>query len=395
MENKFFRTTTRALRRRCARPLATLMLAVAFVSMTACSSKTDNDSQAASTTPSNVTLTSAQRQNIHLYTVTSSPFHRTIEASGAVDFDNDQATSVLAAFSGPVLRLLVNPGDKVKKGDALAIVDSADFATAISTYRKALATANTDRRLADLEKDLVQHRGVAQREEDQAQTDAANADADAEAALQGLLALNVDAKTIADIRQGRSVSKVQSVIRAPIGGTVVEKLITPGQLLQAGTTACFTIADLSRVWVMAQVSVSDIASVSVGDPADVETGVDGKTIAGSVTNIASLVSPDTRLVAARVEVANPGVLLKKQMYVNVRIHSRQQHNGLLVPVAAVLRDDENLPFVYVAQADGSFARRSVTLGYRADDRYDIADGLRAGDQVVTDGGIFVQFMQNQ
>jgi cobalt-zinc-cadmium efflux system membrane fusion protein len=372
-----------------------LMLVLAATSMGACSSKTDSDAQTASVTPSNVTLTPAQRQNIHLYTVAQSKFQRTIEASGAVDFDNDQATSVLAAFSGPVSRLLVNPGDKVKKGDALAIVDSADFATAVSTYRKALATARTDRRLADLEKDLVQHRGVAQREEDQAQTDAANADADAEAALQGLLALNVDAKTIADIRQGRSVSKVQSVIRAPIGGTVVEKLITPGQLLQAGTTACFTIADLSRVWVMAQVSASDIAAVGVGDPADVETGIDNKTLAGTVTNIASLVSPDTRLVAARVEVVNPGLLLKKQMYVNVRIHLRQQDNGLLVPVAAVLRDDENLPFVYLAQSDGSFARRRVTLGYRADDQYDIADGLHAGDQVVTDGGIFVQFMQNQ
>jgi cobalt-zinc-cadmium efflux system membrane fusion protein len=377
------------------RPFAALMLVLVATSLGACSSKTDSDAQTASVTPSNVTLTPAQRQNIHLYTVAQSRFHRTIDASGAVDFDNDQATSVIAAFSGPVSKLLVNPGDKVKKGDALAIVDSADFATAVSTYRKALTTARTNRRLADLEKDLVQHRGVAQREEDQAQTDAANADADAEAALQGLLALNVDAKTIADIRQGRSVSKVQSVIRAPIGGTVVEKLITPGQLLQAGTTACFTIADLSRVWVMAQVSASDMASVHVGDPADVETGIDGKTLAGTVTNIASLVSPDTRLVAARVEVPNPGALLKKQMYVNVRIHSGQENNGLLVPVAAVLRDDENLPFVYLAQHDGSFARRRVTLGYRGGDQYDIVDGLRAGDQVVTDGGIFVQFMQNQ
>jgi cobalt-zinc-cadmium efflux system membrane fusion protein len=390
MENRFSCMTVPVMR-----PFAALMLVLVATSLGACSSKTDSDAQTASVTPSNVTLTPAQRQNIHLYTVAQSRFHRTIDASGAVDFDNDQATSVIAAFSGPVSKLLVNPGDKVKKGDALAIVDSADFATAVSTYRKALTTARTNRRLADLEKDLVQHRGVAQREEDQAQTDAANADADAEAALQGLLALNVDAKTIADIRQGRSVSKVQSVIRAPIGGTVVEKLITPGQLLQAGTTACFTIADLSRVWVMAQVSASDMASVHVGDPADVETGIDGKTLAGTVTNIASLVSPDTRLVAARVEVPNPGALLKKQMYVNVRIHSRQEDNGLLVPVAAVLRDDENLPFVYLSQHDGSFARRRVTLGYRGGDQYDIVDGLRAGDQVVTDGGIFVQFMQNQ
>jgi cobalt-zinc-cadmium efflux system membrane fusion protein len=83
------------------------------------------------------------------------------------------------------------------------------------------------------------------------------------------------------------------------------------------------------------------------------------------------------------------------MYVRVRIHDRTASSGLLVPVSAILRDDENLPFVYVAQHDGSFARRHVTLGYRADDRYVIADGLHAGDAIVVDGGIFVQFMQNQ
>ena len=66
-----------------------------------------------------------------------------------------------------------------------------------------------------------------------------------------------------------------------------------------------------------------------------------------------------------------------------------------MPVSAVLRDDENLPFVYVAQPDGSFARRHVTLGYAHGDRYQITDGLRAGDRIVVDGGLFVQFMQNQ
>ena len=115
-------------------------------------------------TASNVTLTPAQRQNMHLYTVAPSRFHKTIETTGVVDFDNDQATSVLAPFSGPVSRLLVSLGDQVKEGDPLAVVDSPDFATAISAYRKALATAQTNRRLADLDKDLLEHNGVSQRE---------------------------------------------------------------------------------------------------------------------------------------------------------------------------------------------------------------------------------------
>jgi cobalt-zinc-cadmium efflux system membrane fusion protein len=83
------------------------------------------------------------------------------------------------------------------------------------------------------------------------------------------------------------------------------------------------------------------------------------------------------------------------MYVRVLIHARQDSDGLLVPVSAILRDDENLPFVYAAQADGSYARQHVTLGYRTGDQYDIVEGVRAGDRIVTEGGIFVQFMQNQ
>jgi cobalt-zinc-cadmium efflux system membrane fusion protein len=289
----------------------------------------------------------------------------------------------------------VDIGDRVKKGDPLAIVDSPDFAAAISAYRKALTTAHTARRLADLEKDLVQHQGVAQREEDQAETDAANADADRDAALKALVSLNVDPQTIKAIEQGHPIGPIEGFIRSPIAGTVVDRQISPGQLLQAGTTPAFTVANLSRVWVMAQVPASDVSAISVGDQADVMTSADAKNVSGTVSNISALVNPDTRLIAARVVVDNAGALLKKQMYVTVKIHAREETRGLLVPVSAILHDDENLPFVYVAQPDGSFARRAITVGYRTGDQLDIASGLKAGEQVVADGGIFVQFMQDQ
>src|SRR6185437_1928182 len=128
---------------------------------------------------------------------------------------------------------------------------------------------------------------------------------------------------------------------------------------------------------------------------EVEIGSTGRTLPGKVANVSPEVDPDTRSVAARVVVDNPGDLLKKQMYVRVRIQSVAQANGLLVPVAAILRDDENLPFVYVQEADGSYARRPVTLGARTGDRTLVANGLKAGDKVVTTGGIFVRFIQTQ
>jgi membrane fusion protein, heavy metal efflux system len=392
--------TDKAERPRTAAPVApgsahalALAAMAAVLSGGGCTSKEAGSAPAA--TASNVRLTAAQRQHITLDTLAPSRFRRTLETTAAIDFDNDQATSVLAPFSGPVSRLLVSQGDEVGKGQPLAIVDSPDFAAAVSAYQKSLATARTNRRLADLDKDLLEHNGVSQREYAQAQTDAVNAEADRDAALRALVSLNVPPEVIEAIRQGQPVSDPGGIIRSPVSGTVVEKLITPGQLLQAGTTPCFTVANLSRVWVIARLFGSDLAAVSVGDPADVVTGVDAHNFPGRVDKISALVDPDTRAVDVRVVVENPQHALRKGMYVRVLIHSRSESTGLLVPISAVLRDDENLPFVYLAQSDGSFARRQITLGSRVADDYEIPAGLRAGDQVVVAGGLFVQFMQSQ
>jgi membrane fusion protein, heavy metal efflux system len=366
-----------------------------LILMTACSPKADVNPPAPSVTASNVKLTPEQRGNLRLYKVAQSTFHKTVETMGVVDFDNDQATSVLAPFSGPVSRLLVSLGEHVKLGAPLAVVDSPDFAAAISAYRKSISTAQTLRRLADLDQDLIEHNGVAKREAQQAQTDALNAEADRESALQQLVSLQVPADSIKAIQEGRPVSRLEGVIRAPVAGTIVEKLITPGQLLQAGSTPCFTVADLSRVWVLAQVFGTDLEAVRVGDSADVITGIGENTFAGTVDNIAALVDPNTRSVAVRVVAKNPADFLKKQMYVRVLIHAQTPNTGTLIPVSAVLRDDVNLPFVYAVQADGSFARQHVRLAYRTGDQYDIAEGLKTGDEIVVDGGLFVQFMQNQ
>ena len=355
----------------------------------------DNDAAKSSGTASNVTLTPDQKKTIHFYTVTQSSFHKSIEATGIVDFDNDQATSILAPFAGPVSKLLVSPGATVRKGDPLATVDSPDFATAVGAYRKAVAAARTLRRLANLEKDLLAHKSVSQREAEQTESDAVGAESDRDAALEALVALNIDPKTIRAVRSGRSVPQIEGVIRAPIDGTLVEKLITPGELLQAGVTPCFTVANLSRVWVMAQIFGADLASVTIGDTAHVETGIDQKGFVGKVDYIAALVDPTTRSVAVRIAVDNPGGLLKKQMYVHVLIEARQENRGTLIPVSAILRDDQNLPFVYVGQRDGSFARRHVTLGDRSGDGYETTAGLRAGDHIVIDGALFVQFLQDQ
>jgi cobalt-zinc-cadmium efflux system membrane fusion protein len=342
----------------------------------------------------NVVLTAAQREKLHMAAINSSTFRRTIEASGIVDFDNDQATTVLAPVGGPVAKLLVSLGAKVNAGDILATVASPDYATAISAYRKAVVTAKNARRIAELTEELS-HNNLSRKEVEQAQTDAANAEADRDSALEQLRSLGVEEPTIQAIKENRSLPDLTGNIHSPLGGTVVEKLITPGQLLTAGTTPTFTVADLSKVWVTANIFESDLASVEVGDSAEIITTASPTNLPGSVDYISAIVDPNTRAISVRVVANNPKDILKKQMYVRVLIQSRREQNGLLAPVSAVLRDDEDLPFVYLANSDGSFSRRRIILGSRVGDQYEVTAGLAAGDQVVAEGALFLQFLQNQ
>ena len=346
-------------------------------------------------TPGHLTVTAAQRARLRLQTTQPATFFRTIETTGTVGFDSDRATTVLAPISGPVSRLLVGLGAPVKAGDPLAQVDSPDYAVAFSGYRKAVVTAKNLRRIAELDQQLFAADALARRDLEQAQTDAVNGEADRDAALQQLRALGVTDDAIHDIQENRPATSVAGVIRSPLTGTVVEKLITPGQLLQAGTTPCFTVADLSQVWVATDIFESQLAAVAVGDTAEIFSAASAEGLPGTVDNIAAILDPATRAIAVRVVARNPGGVLKKQMYVRVRIRSGRPTTGLLAPVAAVLRDDENLPFVYLQQGDGNFVRRHVTLGGRVGDDYEITAGLAAGEQLIADGGLFVQFLQNQ
>lgn len=379
---------------RVERAATACLAAATCLAVAACSPKAPEASPTAAEAASDLTLTAAQRQHIRLYTVEPAAFRASIETTGVVDFDNDQATTVLAPFSGPVTRLLVSAGDKVRKGQALATVDSPDFAAALGAWQKALATARTDRKLADADKDLAAHQSVSAREAMQAQTDATNAEVDVRAAGQALAALGADPRAL-NAGSPPGPSHTPAVIRAPIAGTVAERLITPGQFLQGGTTPSFTVADLSRVWVLAQIPDSDLASVKRGASARVAAPAGTAPLSGTVTNISDVVNPDTRTVQARVVVANPDGLLRKQMYVRVTLDAGRGASGLLAPVSAILRDDENLPLVYVARPDGGFARRHVTLGQRTGDSFVVTDGLAPGDRVVADGAIFLQFMQTQ
>ncbi|MGA7616698.1 MAG: efflux RND transporter periplasmic adaptor subunit [Thermoanaerobaculia bacterium] len=334
-----------------------------------------------------IRLTPEQVRGIRTAPVELTSFHRTIEATGTVAFDQNRSTEVLAPISGPVSKILVDVGARVRRGDALAVIASPDFADALSNLRKAAATAVNTRRIADRDKELFANDAISRVDVENAETDASNATADEDAARQQLRSLGVDEKTLDRIAAGQPVTISGGVIRSPIEGTVVERLITPGQLLSAGGSPCFTVADLSKVWVIANVFEKDLPGVAAGDPAEVLVG--GTKIPATVQYIAAMVDPSTRAVSVRLTAANPGGILKRDMYVRTLIESKTAAKGIVVPVSAVLRDEENLPFVFVGRSGGTFVRQRVETGQRMDDHIEITSGLSAGENIVVEGALFL------
>lgn len=374
----------------------------------------DAPASTANSTASNFKLTPAQQARIQVITVTPSTFRPTIEATGTVAFDGERSTQVLAPVSGPVTRLLVEPGAYVTRGTPLATVTSPDFATAVATYRKAQTTTQNLQRIAQQDVQLFKTDAIARRDVDQAQADAAAAVADQQAALEQIRSLGIDPSVLSQIQSNPTLQNIPAVIRAPISGTVVERLINPGQLLQAGTTPAFTIADLSTMWVMANVFEADLAGVHNGESATVTTDAAPTPFPATVDYVSALVDSATRATSVRLVARNRGDLLKRGMYVRVGINSDRARTGIVVPAASVLRNDENLPFVFVvagaqagAQAgaaagaqpapgsNNGYARRRITLGAHMGDTYEVTAGLNPGDRVVTDGALFLQFAENQ
>jgi membrane fusion protein, heavy metal efflux system len=373
-----------------------LTLATAFAA--ACSSHEASGTQLGDTSlgpkPSNLSVTAEQRQRLHLMTAKTVSFTPSVEATGTVAFNGDHSTQVLSPVSGPAIRVIANPGDVVHQGETLAEVSSPDFATAVATYRKAETALHNAKRIYVQDSALFKNDALARSDYEQSQADVASADADLGAAVEGMRSLGVDEAQIQAVREGKKTS-LAALIRSPIDGTVVEKLISPGQLLAAGTTPTFTVADLSTVWVFANVYANELGDVSVGQAADVIADDASKPLPGHVDYIASLVDPGTKAVQVRLVVPNRSQALRRDMFVQVKIKSTKEHRGILVPVSSVMRDEENLPFVFVTAPGGSFLRRKITIGRRVGDSYEAVSGLADGDQVVAEGALFLQFAETQ
>jgi len=338
-------------------------------------------------TPRLFTIPQDQMSHIQVVTVQPTTLARTLRLTGAVAYNAFNTTPVITQVGGPVTRILVVPGQQVRQGEPMLEVSSPDYSQLLDAYLKAADSY----RLADKNyaraQDLYQHHAIAQRDLEQAESDRNQARADLDAAEEGMKILGI--RNPAQL--ANAPASAQLPVLAPISGEVVERLVSPGQVVQAGQTQAFTISNLSTVWVLANVYQADLAYVRDGEDVTVQTDAYPGTFHGRISYVSPAVDPNTRTLQARVVVDNPGEKLKRDMYCTVLVTAGKVANAIAVPNTSVLRDDNNQPFVYVAVGANQFGRRDVETGSSEGNLTQILKGIAPGDKVVGDGSLFLQF----
>ncbi len=348
-------------------------------------------SEAQSVKASLFTVSQEQLPHLHIGPVRSTTWQITVTTTGTVDWDEDHTTQAITQVSGPITRIVADYGSHVKAGDALLYVASPDITNAIATYKKARDQQELARKALDREKDLLAHGAAATKDVESADATYNDAATDVQNSLQALKIFAITPQELDNAeRQGVAISP-ELAVRAPIAGTVVQKLVAPGQLIQAGSTVCFVLSDTSTVWVQGHIFDRDLPLVRVGDAVEETNSSFNRTFHGTVSYIGAMVDTDTRTTPVRIITRNPGDLLKKDMYLEAVIHTKTEKSVLSVPVSAVLHDTENEPFVYVEVEPRQFARRSVVVGAEQNGDVEIRSGLKVGEEVVSEGSVFLQF----
>ena len=352
-------------------------------------SKASADSSAARKSDKAELFSIPQEQMAHVQVLTVAPatLPRTLRLTGSVAYNLFRTTPVISQVSGPISRIVVVPGQRVKKGDPMLYVASPDYSQLRTNYLKAKAASALAEKAYDRAHDLYEHKAIAEQNLEQAQSAKIQASGDlasAQAALKVMGIADPDA-----LVQGPSSFEVP--LKAPIGGEVVEQDVSPGQLIQPGATQCFMISDTGNVWVLVNIYQKDLPYVRVRDTVAIQTDTYPEVFHGRIAYVAASLDPNTRTLQARIETNNPGEKLKKDMYVVAIVNAGSIPNAIALPDAAVLRDSENQPFVYAAVSSNQFARRTVTLGESLNGKTQITSGLKAGDQVIGNGSLFLQF----
>jgi cobalt-zinc-cadmium efflux system membrane fusion protein len=311
-------------------------------------------------------------------------------AVGSIDFNQELLTQVFTPYQGRIIGLFAKVGDEVRKGDTLFTIDSPDLLQACSTLISAAGVLQlTTRNLARL-KNLFDTRAISQKDLEQAVSDQQTAEGALRAARD---AVRIFGKTDAEMDRMIADRHVDPtlVVPSPIAGRITARNAAPGLLVQPGNApAPYTVADISTMWMLANVAESDSPAFKVGQEVKVSVmAFPNRTFDGHISTIASSVDPNTHRVLVRSEIADPTHELRAGMFANFVIRTGEPVRSPAIPLDGVVREGDGTMTAWVTADRRRFTRRTIKVGLVRDGYDQILEGVQAGDLVATEGALFL------
>ena len=363
--------------------LRTCLLLCSVLLLTACDrAKTPAAPAAARTDASVVRVTPEMARNFKVASLAIETLDSSQEITGRIEANDQWVTRIGASVTGRVTEVLVDVGHRVSAGQVLAQLSSPELTQAQLNYLRAHAATSLAERAVDRARQLIQADVIGSAELQRRESELSIARAEWRAATDQLRLLGLSDASIERLREKGQLSSVTNIM-ATRSGVVVERKVSTGQVAQPGDPL-FTVADLSRVWVVGALPEQAAASVQLDQSVDIEVPALGsRHFNGKVVFVSDTIHPETRTLTVRTQVDNPKGTLKPQMLATLRI-TGQPVQQLAVPEASVVRENDR-DHVFVQTAPGQFKLTPVTLGNSSRGLRAVQQGLSEGAQVVVEG----------
>jgi len=322
-----------------------------------------------------------QNAGIKIEPVTLQSLPATIRLTANIAHNLDRMFHVTPRVRGRVVEVYASIGSALGAGSQLALLDSTEIGEARAEYAKAGALLDLAKSNVEREKQLFEQKISPQKDLLTAQADERRAEAEVRMLHEKLRLYGLPDSEI----NGANTAPSRYMVRAPGPGVVVEKEITPGEVIEAGRKV-FTISDLSTVWILVNIFEKDLARVSKNSAVKIQTDAyPGEIFAGKVAYIGDVVDPQSRTVPLRVAVANPNRRLKPGMFATAEVVTGEASvQAIVIPSLAIQRIDGK-PAAFAQREDGSFVKRDLELGRELGDRVEVKSGLKEGDRVAITG----------
>jgi len=340
--------------------------------------------------PAIVELLETQLKSVKVEVASERDFPIEKTAVGSIDFNEEMLTQVFTPNQGKIIGLFAKVGDEVQRGQTLFTIDSPDLLTADSSLIAAAGVLQlTTRNLTRL-RALYETRAVSQKEVEQATSDQQTAEGALRAARD---AVRIFGKTDAEVDRivAERMADPTLVVRSPISGRITARNASPGLLVQPGNgSAPYTVADISTMWMVANVAESDSPAFRVGQEVRVTVMAHpGRVFEGRISTIASTVDPTTHRVLVRSEIDDPKHELRSGMFANFVIRTGDPVRSVAVPVDGLVREGDGTMTVWVTADRRRFTMRAVKVGLQRDGYYQILENLQPGELVATEGALFL------